>query len=82
MSDKYNEFVKNFGNRVEGDYNFIHNDVIYNWKNQYDKVWEMPRGHHFHRDILDILECKRKGMNILNIRKIRKVIDEGYVENY
>jgi hypothetical protein len=79
---KYNQFVSNFQDKVEGDHNFIHNDVVYNWKNQYGKVWQMPRGHHFHSDILDILEHKRRGKKILCIRKIRKVIDEGYVEHY
>ena len=30
----YEEFVRNFKNRIEGD-NEIYNDIVYNWKYQY-----------------------------------------------
>lgn len=74
--DNYNNFVKNFKNRVEGDRE-IYNDIIYNWKNQYNQYHSpaYEREEYVVNDYRDIVK-------ILWIKTIKEAIDDGRVDNY
>ena len=72
--DNYNNFVKNFKKRVEGDAE-IYNDIIYNWKNQYNH-YHLPayesKCEIFINDYNDIY---------MNMKDIKDAIDDGVVLN-
>ena len=69
----YNEFVRNFKNRVEGD-NEIRNDVIYNWKYQYN-TFRFNNSIDRYNDINDYTKI------YFGVKIIKKVIDDGYFLN-
>ena len=78
--DNYNNFVKNFKNRVEGDA-VIYNDIIYNWKNHYNRD-PLP-AHLSHREyVMDEIEAiTGQPIFILDMKDIKSAIDDGYVLN-
>tara|TARA_R100000995_G_C3471218_1_gene118443 strand:+ start:957 stop:1271 length:315 start_codon:yes stop_codon:yes gene_type:complete len=75
--ENYNNFVNNFKNRVEGD-RVIYNDIIYNWKNQYDQYHFPARCRSEEFLIDEIIE----GVPILSMKDIKEAIDDGRVDNY
>jgi len=75
--DNYNNFVKNFKKRVEGDAE-IYNDIIYNWKNQYNQYHFPARCRSEEFVIDEIIE----GVPILCMKQIKEAIDDGRVDNY
>ena len=73
--DNYNNFVKNFKKRVEGDAE-IYNDIIYNWKNQYNQ-YHFPA---YERDEY-VVNDYREIVRLLWMEEIKAAIDDGLVLN-
>jgi len=72
----YNNFVKNFKKRVEGDAE-IYNDIIYNWKNQYDQ-YHLPA---YEREEF-VIDDYREIVRLFWMEGIKQAIDDGRVDNY
>ena len=68
----YNDFVNNFKQRVEGDNNYIDNDIIYHWQFEYNRE---PKPYHPYED------CSRNEMVTIDIKNIKAAIDDGLVLN-
>lgn len=67
----YNKFVETWDNEIKWKGDYIYNDITYNWLYGYETF-------RFNRDIQDFKDIPNRH----RVKLIKKVIDEGYVENY